>query len=141
MNGTIRIQPPQAFISSYAPRIRTYGNALLAPVTPAAPQLPTGRAAGRRGAAAINYAEIDGYDEDDFDDDGEIKRRPTGLRSLRRGDEPSAAAPAAQPPLLGKEADKPVAVQGIWRDWMGKQGRLVYVMTNLENYLRKVTED
>lgn len=126
MNGTVRIQPPQAFISSYAPRIRTYGNALLAPVVPAAPQLPTGRAAGRRGAAAINYAEIDGYDEDDFDDD-EGKRRPTGLRSLRRDAETGASTPVAQPQVLGKEADKPVAVQGIWRDWMGKQGRLVYV--------------
>jgi len=136
MNGTIRIQPPQAFISSYAPRIRTYGNALLTPVIPAAPQLPTGRAAGRRGAAAINYAEIDGYDEDDFDEDGEIRRRPTGLRSLRRGEETSAATPVAQPPLLGKEADKPVAVQGIWRDWMGKQGRLVYVMIYPRECLR-----
>lgn len=131
MNGTIRIQPPQAFISSYAPRIRTYGNALLAPVIPAAPQLPTGRAAGRRGAAAINYAEIDGYDDDDLDDE-EGRKRPTGLRSLRR-EEPSAGTPAAQPPPLGKEADKPVAVQGIWRDWMGKQGRLVYVMDLCKN--------
>jgi len=106
-------------------------------VIPAAPVLPVGRAAGRRGAAAINYAEIDGYDEDDYDDDGEIKKRPTGLRSLRRGEEPNAGTPTIQPPALGKEADKPVAVQGIWRDWMGKQGRLVYVLNNLRECMRQ----
>lgn len=130
MNAPVRLGPPQAFISSYAPRIRTYGNALLAPVAPTAPQLPTGRG-GRSGRAAaqINYAE-DGYDDDDFEDD-EGRRRPTGLRSLRR--EEPAATPTAQVAQLGKEAEKPVVVQGIWRDWMGKQGRLVYACNGHED--------
>lgn len=124
MTASIRLQPPQAFISSYAPRIRTYGNALLVPVAPTAPQLPTGRG-GRtaRGTAAINYAD-DAYDEDDFEDD-EGRRRPTGLRSLRR--EEQAATPTVQAPQVGREVDRPVNVQGIWRDWMGKSGKGVYV--------------
>jgi chromatin structure-remodeling complex subunit SFH1 len=125
MTAPVRLGPPQAFISSYAPRIRTYGNALLTPVAPSAPQVPLGRAgrSGRAAAQAVNYAELDGYDEDDFEDD-EGRRRPTGLRSLRR--EEQAGTPTVQVKKVGLETDKPVAVQGIWRDWMGKQGRLVY---------------
>ncbi|KAI7523574.1 hypothetical protein KC331_g18591, partial [Hortaea werneckii] len=45
---------PQAFVSSYAPRIRTYGNSLLTPVQQqnAAPPMRT----TKRGTTAINYA-------------------------------------------------------------------------------------
>ncbi|KAI7036992.1 hypothetical protein KC352_g46892, partial [Hortaea werneckii] len=51
---------PQAFVSSYAPRIRTYGNSLLTPVQQqnAAPPMRT----TKRGTTAINYAE-------EFDDE------------------------------------------------------------------------
>lgn len=106
---------PQAFISSYAPRLRSYANSLLTPVIP-----PTTVAAAplsrttKRGTIAINYAE-DGYDDDDFDSEG--PRRPTGLRS-RREDPAQAADGGAN--KLGKEIFAPVEVQGIWRDWMGK---------------------
>lgn len=112
MTSTNRASP-QAFISSYAPRIRTFGNSLLTPVIqPTNNQLPPVRTT-KRGTTAINYAE-DGFDDDDFDD-GE--RRPTGLRSLRR-DEPQAPDRIPQGKDLGKEVDKPVDVQGIWREWM-----------------------
>ncbi|KAH8808213.1 hypothetical protein F5884DRAFT_677554 [Xylogone sp. PMI_703] len=109
--------PPQAFISSYAPRLRTYANSLLTPVVQPTTALgaPLSRTT-KRGTTAINYAE-DGYDYDD-DDDDDNKRRPTGLRSLRRED----TAQGKQDPAdkVGKAATAPVEVQGIWRDWMGK---------------------
>jgi chromatin structure-remodeling complex subunit SFH1 len=109
--------PPQAFISSYAPRLRTYGNSLLTPViqpttTLAAPSSRT----TKRGTTAINYAEDGFEDYDDDDEDG--RRRPTGLRSLRR--EESAMAKQESAKEIGQEATAPVEVQGIWRDWMGK---------------------
>ncbi|KAI9814411.1 MAG: Chromatin structure remodeling complex protein sfh1 [Pycnora praestabilis] len=109
--------PPQAFISSYAPRLRTYGNSLLTPVIQptTAQTAPTSRTT-KRGTIAINYAE-DGYDDDDFED-GEGRRRPTGLRSLRREDPNDDKVHASEKP--GKELTAPVEVQGIWRDWMGK---------------------
>ncbi|KAI9756260.1 MAG: hypothetical protein M4579_003927 [Chaenotheca gracillima] len=109
--------PPQAFTSSYAPRLRKYGNSLLTPVVqPTNSQTATTSRTTKRGTAAINYAE-DGYDDDDFGD-GEGRRRPTGLRSLRR-DEP-AQDEASLAEKFGKELTEPVNVQGIWRDWMGK---------------------
>lgn len=120
--------PPQAFISSYAPRLRTYANSLLTPVLQPATAVaaPLGRTT-KRGTTAINYAE-DGYDYEE-DDDDENKRRPTGLRSLRRED----MAQTKQDPAdkVGKEATGPVEVQGIWRDWMGKSrpGR-----TDMQNF-------
>lgn len=109
--------PPQAFISSYAPRLRTYANSLLTPVLqPTTTTITTqsGRTT-KRGTTAVNYAE-DGYE--DFDDDEDSRRRPTGLRSLRREDPSTASLDAAE--KFGKEANEPVEVQGIWRDWMGK---------------------
>ncbi len=110
--------PPQAFISSYAPRLRAYANSLLTPViTPtAALAAPTARTT-KRGTTAINYAE-DGYD--DYDDDDEIggRRRPTGLRSLRREDSEAGKVDLAD--KYGKEINGPVDVQGVWREWMGK---------------------
>jgi len=115
--------PPQAFLSSYAPRIRTYGNSLLTPVIPQVIQVPTVRTT-KRGTTAINYAE-DGFDEEDFED-SEGPRRPTGLRSLRRDDQvgDKGAGPAA---VLGKELAYPVVTQGIWREWMGKPKKQMYV--------------
>ncbi|KAF2842129.1 SNF5-domain-containing protein [Patellaria atrata CBS 101060] len=60
-----RKNPPQAFMSSYAPRLRLYQNSLLAPVIQPQNVIPQARTT-KRGTTAINYAE-DGYD-DDFDD-------------------------------------------------------------------------
>jgi chromatin structure-remodeling complex subunit SFH1 len=109
--------PPQSFISSYAPRLRTYNNSLLTPVVQPAATLaaPLSRTT-KRGTTVINYAE-DGYDELSDDEDGN-KRRPTGLRSIRRDE---SGQPRQDPSeKVGKEANGPVVVQGIWRDWMGK---------------------
>ncbi len=106
---------PQAFISSYAPRLRTYGNSLLTPVVPQTAKVnPNGRT--KRGTIAKNYAE-DEYDDDDIFEDSEPRRRATGLRS--RVEDPNLGKEnvAAK---LGKEIFEPVEVQGIWRDWMGK---------------------
>ncbi|KAF2461035.1 hypothetical protein BDY21DRAFT_361046 [Lineolata rhizophorae] len=116
------VNAPQAFISSYAPRIRTYANSLLTPVIqPTTNQLPPTRTT-KRGTAAVNYAE-DGFEDEDFDD-SEGPRRPTGLRSLRRVDD-SSADKTSQGPQLGKELTAPVELQGIWRDWMGKPKRIL----------------
>ena len=120
--------PPQAFISSYAPRLRTYANSLLTPVIPPPTALaaPLSRTT-KRGTIAINYAE-DGYEDLD-DDDDETRRRPTGLRSIRRDESGQPKQDVAD--KVGKETTKPVEVQGIWRDWMGKAriGR-----SDLQNY-------
>ncbi|KAL7817850.1 SNF5 domain-containing protein [Trichoderma gracile] len=105
---------PQAFLSSYAPRLRTYNNSLLTPVLPSAPTGPVSRTT-KRGTTIINYAE-DGYDDLD-DDSDDTRRRPTGLRSLRKEDSVSRQDLADK---VGKEIKEPVEVQGIWRDWMGK---------------------
>lgn len=105
---------PQAFLSSYAPRLRGYNNSLLTPVLPSAPTGPVSRTT-KRGTTIINYAE-DGYD--DYDDDSDDpRRRPTGLRSLRKEDSLSRQDVADK---AGKDTKDPVDVQGIWRDWMGK---------------------
>ncbi|KAI1458039.1 SNF5-domain-containing protein [Annulohypoxylon moriforme] len=105
----------QAFLSSYAPRLRVYNNSLLSPVIHStAPTGPVSRTT-KRGTTVINYAE-DGYDYDD-DDDDDSRRRPTGLRSLRREDSASRIDPSDK---FGKETNAPVEVQGIWRDWFMK---------------------
>ena len=110
-----RSESQQAVFSSYAPRLRTYNNALLQPVLPgAAPTNPLARVT-KRGTTIINYAE-DGYDDYD-DDDDDSRRRPTGLRSLRRDDSNAKVDPSEK---VGKETLEPVAIQGIYRDWMGK---------------------
>lgn len=110
--------PPQSFISSYAPRLRTYANSLLIPslqpvVALAAPSVRT----TKRGTTAINYAED--YPDEYEEDDEEGRRRPTGLRSLRR-DDSGAVAKLDPTEKVGKETAAPVEVQGIWRDWMSK---------------------
>ena len=109
---------PQAFQSSYAPRLRAYNNSLLTPVLPSAPTGPTSRTT-KRGTTIINYAE-DGFEDLD-DDSDDPRRRPTGLRSLRKEDFFSREALAEK---AGKDTRQPVQVQGIWREWMGKH-RLV----------------
>jgi hypothetical protein len=114
---TGKTAPPQAFISSYAPRLRSYGNSLLSPIVPPSNTLPPPRTT-KRGTAIISYAE-DGYDDDFEDSDG--PRRATGLRSIRR-DDPNMDK-SAQIAALGKELVAPVDIQGIWRDWMGRPKR------------------
>jgi chromatin structure-remodeling complex subunit SFH1 len=109
------MSPVRGYITSYPPRLRQYGNALLAPVIP-----PTQAGSSRttkRGTTAINYAE-DGYDDEDFDD-SEGPRRPTGLRSLRREDSGIDKVPLAE--KVGKEVYAPVEVQGVFREWMIKR--------------------
>lgn len=110
-----RPESQQAVLSSYAPRLRVYNNSLLTPILPsAAPANPLARTT-KRGTTIINYAE-DGYDDYD-DDDDDSRRRPTGLRSLRRDDTGAKGDPSDK---VGKDTNEPVQVQGIWRDWMGK---------------------
>lgn len=114
-----RNNAPQAFVSSYAPRIRSYGNSLLTPVQPqlAIPNIRT----TKRGTTAINYSEE--FDDDSIEDsDG--PRRATGLRTAqqRRDVEAEIALKQAQKDL-GREVRAPVDVQGIWREWMGKPKR------------------
>ncbi|KAF2161787.1 hypothetical protein M409DRAFT_27844 [Zasmidium cellare ATCC 36951] len=111
-----RLNAPQAFVSSYAPRVRTYGNSLLTPVVPQT-ILPPVRTT-KRGTTAINYAEE--FDDDSIEDsDG--PRRATGLRTAQQRREPDPMVEKAKE--LGKEIHAPVDVQGIWRDWMGKPKR------------------
>lgn len=104
---------PQAFQSSYAPRLRAYNNALLTPVLASVAANPLSRTT-KRGTTMINYAE-DGY-EDIEDDSDNPRRRHTGLRSVPKDD--GSGKDLAE--KAGKETYEPVDVQGIWRDWMGK---------------------
>lgn len=110
---------PQAFQSSYAPRLRAYNNSLLTPVLPTAPSNNPISRTTKRGTTIINYAE-DGYDDLEEDSD-DPRRRPTGLRSLRKEDSASRQDLAEK---AGKDTKQPVQVQGIWRDWMGKNRAL-----------------
>jgi chromatin structure-remodeling complex subunit SFH1 len=116
VNST-RINAPQAFVSSYAPRIRTYGNNLLTPVVPQT-VLPPVRTT-KRGTTAINYAEE--FDDDSIEDSDGPSRRGTGLRTAQQRNQPDPMAERAKE--VGKEIHAPVDVQGIWRDWMGKPKR------------------
>ncbi|ERS95228.1 chromatin structure-remodeling complex subunit SFH1 [Sporothrix schenckii 1099-18] len=115
---------PQAYWSSYAARLRAYHNALLVPVNPSAPAAPK---TTKRGTTIINYAE-DGFDDYLDDDDDDSRRRPSSLRL--RGTPtgtpggPGSGAPGTstpgEPADRIKDADGPVEVQGVWRDWQGK---------------------
>ncbi|KAI4091557.1 MAG: hypothetical protein LQ344_004037 [Seirophora lacunosa] len=109
-------QSPQAFLSSYAPRLRAYANSLLTPVIPQSTQLPPLSRTTKRGTTAINYAENE-YDDDDIFEDDTGPKRLTGLRSRR---EDSNQTKESVPDKFGKELFAPVNVQGIWRDWMNK---------------------
>ncbi len=106
---------PQAYWSTYAARLRAYNNSMLVPVNPSAAAAPK---TTKRGTTIINYAE-DGYDDYD-DDDDDVRRRPSGLRSLRRDDSAGKAGAAEGVDRVGKETSEPVEVQGVWRDWQGK---------------------
>lgn len=107
-------EEPQAFFSTYAPRLRVYANSLLMPVLPSSqPTGPLSRTT-KRGTTIINYAE-DGYDIEESDSDD--RRRPTGLRSLRREDSSNKLDPGDK---VNKETSVPVEVQGIYREWMNK---------------------
>lgn len=106
---------PQASTSSYAPRLRTYNNSLLTPVTHTSGPSNTLTRTTKRGTTVINYAE-DGYDDLD-DDDDDTRRRPTGLRSLRRDDSTIRLDAGDK---VGKDTTEPVHLQGIWREWMLK---------------------
>ncbi|KAL8736295.1 MAG: hypothetical protein Q9166_000450 [cf. Caloplaca sp. 2 TL-2023] len=106
---------PQAFLSSYAPRLRAYANSLLTPVIPQTTQIAPLSRTTKRGTTAINYAEADEYDED-FEE-GTAPKRLTGLRTRREDPNDGKEAP---PEKVGKELTAPVHVQGIWRDWMNK---------------------
>ncbi|RDW94348.1 hypothetical protein BP5796_00111 [Coleophoma crateriformis] len=125
--------PPQSFISSYAPRLRTYANSLLTPVIQPAAALaqPLSRTT-KRGTTIINYAE-DGYDDYDEDDD-EGRRRPTGLRSVRRDDSGQPKQDLSE--KYGRETNTPVDLQGIWRDWMGKTN--TRSRPDMQNYAQDV---
>lgn len=107
-------EEPQAFFSTYAPRLRTYNNSLLTPVLPSSqPVGPLSRTT-KRGTTIINYAE-DGYDIEASDSDD--RRRPTGLRSLRREDSSNKVDVSDK---VNKETSQPVEMPGIYRDWMNK---------------------
>lgn len=108
-------EKPSAFVSSYAPRLRGYNNSLLTPVLPTAPTGPVSRTT-KRGTTVINYAE-DGFEDLEYDSD-DPRRRPTGLRSVRKEDSVSRQELADK---AGKETRIPVEVQGIWREWFGKK--------------------
>lgn len=120
--------PAQAFVTSYAPRLRQYANTLLQPVTQTQSVLAAGRTT-KRGTTIINYAD-DAYDDDDFDD-SEGPRRPTGLRSIRRED---LEKKDAQPEKYGKEITRPVDVQAIYRDWLIR--RRVKPSSDLEAHIQ-----
>ena len=108
-------QQPYAFLSSFAPRARTYGNSLLSPVVPPSNVVTPGARTTKRGTTAINYAEND-YDDDDIFEDSE-PRRATGLRS--RKEDPTGGKEVAAS-KVGKEIYRPVDIQPVWREWMGK---------------------
>ncbi|KAJ4354818.1 Chromatin structure remodeling complex protein sfh1 [Ascochyta clinopodiicola] len=116
---TGKTAPPQAFMSSYAPRLRSHGNSLMSPIVPPSNTLPAPRIT-KRGTAVLSYAE-DAYDDDDFED-SDRPRRATGLRSLQR-DATMNLDQTAQIAALGQELTAPVELQGIWRDWMGRPKR------------------
>ncbi|KAG8625993.1 hypothetical protein KVT40_006394 [Elsinoe batatas] len=105
---------PQAFVSSYAPRIRAFPNSLLTPNIPqnVIPPLRT----TKRGTTSINYA--DDFEDDTFED-SDAPRRPA--RSRRQHEDPNVGKPAEEEQRKGLIA--PVDVQAIWREWMGKPKR------------------
>ena len=107
--------PPQAFSSSFAPRLRSHLNSLFTPVIqPSAAQNAPASRTTKRGTVVINYSE-DLLNDDFEDSDG--PRRPTGLRSRR--EDPNQGQESAVE-RYSRELIAPVEVQGIWRDWMGK---------------------
>lgn len=115
-----RLNAPQAFVSSYAPRIRSYNNSILAPVQPqnVIPPMRT----TKRGTTAINYSEDFA---DDSIEDSDNPRRQTGLRTAQQRRDPEVNGEKAAEKELGKDLYEPVDVQGVWREWMGKPKRFL----------------
>ncbi|PGH08244.1 hypothetical protein AJ79_06030 [Helicocarpus griseus UAMH5409] len=111
------MSPVQGYMTSYAPRLRQYSNALFTPTIVPVPNAPGPRTT-KRGTVAVNYAE-DGYDDEDFEDSEGVTRRPTGLRSLRREELNPDRGPAGE--RLGTEIDRPVQMQPNFRDWVVKK--------------------
>ncbi|SPO04264.1 related to SFH1 subunit of the RSC complex [Cephalotrichum gorgonifer] len=105
---------PQASLTTLAPRLRIYQNSLLTPVLQTAQANPISRLT-KRGTTIINYAE-DGYDDLE-DDDSDTRRRPSGLRNLKK-DESTPRPDMAD--RVGKETTGPVTVTGQWREWMAR---------------------
>ncbi|KAF4549523.1 SNF5 / SMARCB1 / INI1-like protein 2 [Elsinoe fawcettii] len=105
---------PQAFVSSYAPRMRAFPNSLLTPNLPqtAVPSLRT----TKRGTTRIDYA--DDFDDDAFEDSDAPRRN---ARSRRQMEDLNAKQPDEEEQGTGPNA--PVEVQAIWREWMGKPKR------------------
>ncbi|KAI5286424.1 Chromatin structure remodeling complex protein sfh1 [Ascosphaera aggregata] len=132
-------QPIQGYVTSYAPRLRQYANALLQPLLPQQTQAPTVRTT-KRGTTVINYAE-DGFDEDDFFEESDSSRRQSGYGAaapaavtigggggaaaaaaaagLRNQESPSLRGPAGE--KLGIEINEPVKVQPNFREWVVKK--------------------
>lgn len=107
--------PAQAYVTSYAPRLRQYGNTLIQPV-PQTQNILSGGRTTKRGTTIINYAD-DAYDDDDFED-SDNPRRPTGLRSIRRED---LEKKEPQHEKYGKEISSPVDLQPLYRDWITRR--------------------
>ncbi|KKA26294.1 hypothetical protein TD95_001761 [Thielaviopsis punctulata] len=108
---------PQAFVSSYAPRLRSYNNSLLTPYFPSTTAVVSNSRTTKRGTTIINYAE-DGYE--DFEEESDNpRRRGGGLRSsrLQQAQDDSSANKQDWSDSIGKETSAPVNVQPIWRDW------------------------
>jgi chromatin structure-remodeling complex subunit SFH1 len=109
-----RTESPQAFVSSFAPRVRTYQNSLLTPAIQPQNAIPPLRTT-KRGTTAINYSED--FENDSLVEDSDAPRRPTGLRSLRQNESQTVVTIG---PVQSTELTSAVDVQGIWREWMGK---------------------
>ncbi|THZ21167.1 SNF5-domain-containing protein [Aureobasidium pullulans] len=109
-----RTESPQAFVSSFAPRVRTYQNSLLTPALQPQNAIAPLRTT-KRGTTAINYSED--LETDSLVEDSDAPRRPTGLRSLRQNESQTTVTTGA---VQSTELTNPVDVQGIWREWMGK---------------------
>ncbi|KAG9880269.1 SNF5-domain-containing protein, partial [Aureobasidium melanogenum] len=109
-----RTESPQAFVSSFAPRVRTYQNSLLTPAIQPQNAIPPLRTT-KRGTTAINYSED--FENDSLVEDSDAPRRPTGLRSLRQNESQTVVTTG---PVQSTELTSAVDVQGIWREWMGK---------------------
>jgi chromatin structure-remodeling complex subunit SFH1 len=110
-----RTESPQAFVSSFAPRVRTYQNSLLTPAIQPPNVIASSLRTTKRGTTAINYSED--LENDSLVDDSDAPRRPTGLRSLRLNDSQTVVTTG---PVQSTELTASVDVQGIWREWMGK---------------------
>ncbi|KAL1895127.1 Chromatin structure remodeling complex protein sfh1 [Ceratocystis pirilliformis] len=108
---------PQAFVSSYAPRLRTYNSSLLTPSLPSTTAVTGSSRTTKRGTTIINYAE-DGYDDLDDDSDNP-RRRGNALRSSRAQQQQLDDGTGGKDwsDVVGKETNIPVEVQPIWRDW------------------------